>query len=377
MDLMEYKARELFVKYGLPSGVGVVGDSVEEILASRENITYPAVVKAQVAVGGRGKAGGIKFAENEEELVAACSAIFGMDIKGHTVRKIMVKPKDEIGRELYLSITLDRGARRPVILFCPEGGMEIEAHPEKVIKYPVDPTRGIPDYTARYLAGKAGLNNDQFKELYALLVKLYKLFREYDCMLCEINPLAIDAEGHLLCLDGKVSIDDSALKRLPDMQEYEKSAPREPMVAEAESFNFLLIPCSKEGNIGIMSNGSGMLMSCMDALAKRGMTTRTTLDLGGGATAERIKEAVRILLSDPKIEYLFINIFGGITRCDEVAGGIRLAKELYDIKQPMVIRFEGTNKDKGLEIINGLGNVTYVDGLLAGVEVLANEYSRQ
>lgn len=377
MDLMEYKARELFVKYGLPSGVGVVGDSVEEILASRENITYPAVVKAQVAVGGRGKAGGIKFAENEEELVAACSAIFGMDIKGHTVKKIMVKPKDEIGRELYLSITLDRGARRPVILFCPEGGMEIEAHPEKVIKYPVDPTRGIPDYTARYLAGKAGLNNDQFKELYALLVKLYKLFREYDCMLCEINPLAIDAEGHLLCLDGKVSIDDSALKRLPDMQEYEKSAPREPMVAEAESFNFLLIPCNKEGNIGIMSNGSGMLMSCMDALAKRGMTTRTTLDLGGGATAERIKEAVRILLSDPKIEYLFINIFGGITRCDEVAGGIRLAKELYDIKQPMVIRFEGTNKDKGLEIINGLGNVTYVDGLLAGVEVLANEYSRQ
>lgn len=377
MDLMEYKARELFVKYGLPSGVGVVGDTVEEILASRENITYPAVVKAQVAVGGRGKAGGIKFAENEEELVAACSAIFGMDIKGHTVKKIMVKPKDEIGRELYLSITLDRGARRPVILFCPEGGMEIEAHPEKVIKYPVDPTRGIPDYTARYLAGKAGLNNDQFKELYALLVKLYKLFREYDCMLCEINPLAIDAEGHLLCLDGKVSIDDSALKRLPDMQEYEKSAPREPMVAEAESFNFLLIPCNKEGNIGIMSNGSGMLMSCMDALAKRGMTTRTTLDLGGGATAERIKEAVRILLSDPKIEYLFINIFGGITRCDEVAGGIRLAKELYVIKQPMVIRFEGTNKDKGLEIINGLGNVTYVDGLLAGVEVLANEYSRQ
>lgn len=377
MDLMEYKARELFVKYGLPSGVGVVGDSVEEILASRENITYPAVVKAQVAVGGRGKAGGIRFAENEEELVAACNAIFGMDIKGHTVKKIMVKPKDEIGRELYLSITLDRGARRPVILFCPEGGMEIEAHPEKVIRYPVDPTRGIPDYTARYLAGKAGLNNDQFKELYALLVKLYKLFREYDCMLCEINPLAIDAEGHLLCLDGKVSIDDSALKRLPDMQEYEKSAPREPMVAEAESFNFLLIPCNKEGNIGIMSNGSGMLMSCMDALAKRGMTTRTTLDLGGGATAERIKEAVRILLSDPKIEYLFINIFGGITRCDEVAGGIRLAKELYDIRQPMVIRFEGTNKDKGLEIINGLGNVTYVDGLLAGVEVLANEYSRQ
>ena len=377
MDLMEYKARELFVKYGLPSGVGVVGDSVEEILALRENITYPAVVKAQVAVGGRGKAGGIKFAENEEELVSACNAIFGMDIKGHTVKKIMVKPKDEIGRELYLSITLDRGARRPVILFCPEGGMEIEAHPEKVIKYPVDPNRGITDYAARYLAGKAGLSGDQFKELYALLVKLYKLFREYDCMLCEINPLAIDADGHLLCLDGKVSIDDSALKRLPDMQEYEKSAPREPMVAEAESFNFLLIPCNKEGNIGIMSNGSGMLMSCMDALAKRGMTTRTTLDLGGGATAERIKEAVRILLSDPKIEYLFINIFGGITRCDEVAGGIRMAKELYDIKQPMVIRFEGTNKDKGLEIISGLGNVTYVDGLLAGVEVLANEYSRQ
>ncbi len=375
MDLMEYKAKELFVKYDMPATVGIVGDSVEEILAQKDLITYPCVIKAQVAIGGRGKAGGVKFAENEEELVTRCNEIFGLNIKGHIVKKLMVTAKADVVREMYLSITLDRGIRRPIILFCPEGGMEIEAHPEKVIKYPVDPNRGITDYIARYLGGKADLNKDQIAQLFTVLKKVYALFREYDCMLVEINPLAIDAQGNLLCLDGKISIDDSGIKRLPDMAEYEKSAPKEALVMEAESFNFLLIPCNDAGNIGIMSNGSGMLMSCMDALAKRGMTTRTTLDLGGGATAERIKEAVRILLSDDKIEYLFINIFGGITRCDEVAGGIRLAKELYNIKQPMVIRFEGTNKAKGLEIIDGLENVTYVDGLLAGVEVLANEHS--
>ncbi len=375
MDLMEYKAKELFVKYEIPSSVGIVGDSLDEILAQKDKIVYPCVIKAQVATGGRGKAGGVKFAENEEELIACCNAILGMDIKGHIVKKIMVTPKNDVAREMYLSITLDRGIRKPLILFCPEGGMEIEAHPEKVIKYPVDPLRGISDYTARYLADKAGLDKGQTAQLLDILKKLFRLFREYDCMLVEINPIAIDHEGNLLALDGKVSVDDSGVRRLPDMQEYEKLAPKEPLVQEAEEFNFLLIPCNNAGNIGIMSNGSGMLMSCMDALAKRGMTTRTTLDLGGGATAERIKEAVRILLSDDKIEYLFINIFGGITRCDEVAGGIRLAKEMFHVKQPMVIRFEGTNKDKGLEIINGLDNVTYVDGLLAGVEVLANEHT--
>lgn len=375
MDLMEYKAKELFNKYALPATIGITGDSVEEILAQKDKITYPCVIKAQVAIGGRGKAGGVKFAENEEELVARCNEIFGLNIKGHIVKKIMVTHKKEITREMYLSITLDRAIRRPLILFCPEGGVEIEAHPEKVIKYPIDPNRGITDYIARYLAGKAGLTKEQTSQLFTVLSTVYKLFREYDCMLVEINPLSIDDEGNLIALDGKVSIDDSGLKRLPDMAEYEKQAPKEALVMEAESFNFLLIPCNEAGNIGIMSNGSGMLMSCMDALAKRGMTTRTTLDLGGGATAERIKEAVRILLSDDKIEYLFINIFGGITRCDEVAGGIRLAKEMYNIKQPMVIRFEGTNKARGLEIIEGLENVTYVDGLLAGVEVLANEHS--
>lgn len=376
MDLMEYKAKELFVKYDIPADAGVVGDSLDEILAQKDKIEYPCVVKAQVATGGRGKAGGVKFAENEEELIACCNAIFGLNIKGHIVKKIMVTKKREIVREMYLAITLDRGIRKPLILFCPEGGMEIEAHPEKVIKYPVDPLRGVADYTARYLADKAGLDKAQTAQLFDILKKLYRLFREYDCMLVEVNPLSVNDQGDLIALDGKVSVDDSGVRRLPDMQEYEKLAPKEPLVQEAEGFNFLLIPCNKEGNIGIMSNGSGMLMSCMDALAKRGMITHTTLDLGGGATAERIKEAVRILLADDKIEYLFINIFGGITRCDEVAGGIRLAKELFNIKKPMVIRFEGTNKDKGLEIIHGLDNVTYVDGLLAGVEVLANEHTR-
>lgn len=379
MDLMEYKAKELFYKYGLPTAVGAVADSVEELAkkCAEVNIEYPVVVKAQVQTGGRGKAGGVKFAENPEELKDVSKSIFGLDIKGHKVNKVMTLHKVEITRELYLSIMLDRNTKCPVIIFASQGGVDIEQTaketPEAISKIVIHPLMGLRDYTARYLADKAGFNDQQYKQLVVLLQNLYRMFNEYNCLLCEINPLAITEEGDLWALDGKVSVDDSAVKNLPDLTEYSKNMEKHPLVKEAEQSDFLYIPCDPAGDIAVMSNGSGMIMSCIDIISKNGMTVRASLDLGGGATGERIKEAVRLILSDEKTEYLFINIFGGITRCDEVALGIKLAIEEYGISKPVIVRFEGTNKDKGLEILRQLSSVTYVAGLLEGVQELTKQ----
>lgn len=376
MDLMEYKAQELFHKFGMRCNSGITVDSLEELEDKKNEIVYPAVVKAQVKIGGRGKAGGIKFADNYDEARNAAQAILGMDIKGHTVRKLLLCSKKEVAREFYLSVMLDRGTKCPVFIFSPEGGMDIELlakeHPEKIFKTVITPGLGAPAYVANYFASKAGLDKALTKELGDMIGKLYSLFTEYNCLLCEINPLAIDTDGHIIALDGKVSIDDSAIVKLPDIAESEKNATVDPLVKEAADFNFLYIPCDNSGDIAVVSNGSGMIMSCMDHIAKHGMSVRAALDLGGGATAERIKEAVRIILADPAIHYLFINIFGGITRCSEVALGIKYAIEQYNITKPIVVRFEGTNKEIALETIAPLKKVIYADGLISGVEELVN-----
>lgn len=368
MDLAEYKSKELFLKYGIPATYGVIADSMSELRAKAGEIVYPAVIKAQVQTGGRGKAGGIKFAENENELFSRAEDIFGLDIKGHIVKKVMVTYAQPIEKELYLAITLDRTEHCPVILYCESGGMDIEAHPALVRRVPVNPVTGVRDYIARYLSAS--------KALAEIIDKLYMLFCEYDCLLCEINPLAVSCNNQLIAIDGKISIDDSAVKRHADIAGYAAGAEHHPLSAEAEKFNFLYIPCDNDGDIAVMSNGSGMLMSCIDTITENGMSVRATLDLGGGATSDRIIEAVRIIMTDDKTKQLFINIFGGITRCDEVAYGIRAAIEQYRIEKPVIVRFEGTNKDKGLEILNGLTGVIYVNGLAEGVGVLKNEYNR-
>jgi len=377
MDLMEYKAKELFCKYAIPATVGIVADSTEELVEKCQHIEYPVVVKAQVLIGGRGKAGGIKFANNISELKVTADSIFGLDIRGHIVKKVMVTEKSEISKELYLSIMLDRNTKCPVIIFTPMGGVDIEQtakeNPDAIFKVVIDPIIGLRDYTARYLASKANLTEAQYLELNDLLKKLYTMFRECNCMLCEINPLAITVDGHLLALDGKVSIDDSGLKRLPDLLAYSKCQEKHPLVEEAEGFKFLYIPCDESGNIAVMSNGSGMIMSCIDMISKNSLSVRASLDMGGGATSDRIKEAVRLILSDINTEMLFINIFGGITRCDEVALGIKLAIETYHINKPIIVRFEGTNKEKGLEILKDLDKVTYVNGLLEGVSEIVRQ----
>ncbi len=241
--------------------------------------------------------------------------------------------------------------------------------PEKILRIPVNPMLGITDYVVRYIETVSGIGKQEgFK---TLLQNLYKMFMDYSCMLAEINPLVLDEKEGILALDGKVDIDDSALFRLPDIAEFAKTLPVEPLVAEAASFDFLYIPIEEGGNIAVMSNGSGMLMSCIDLISKKGMKVGAALDLGGGATAQRIKEAVRIVLCGQDIDTLLISIFGGITRCDEVAKGVKMALEACDIKKNVIIRIEGTNKQQGLKVIETIDGVTAVDSIPQGVDALA------
>lgn len=375
MDLMEYMAKKLFVKYDIPTMRGIVIDNVGELESKACDIKFPVVVKAQVQVGGRGKAGGVRFAENFKELLDVSGNILGMDIKGHVVNKLLVAEKLEVSREWYLSIILDRLAKGPMVIFSPVGGVDIEetarTSPEKVLKAAIDPLIGINDYLPRYLLSKSGCSMEYFDQLFDLLKKLYRMFCAADCMLVEINPLVISLENKLVALDGKVSVDDSALYRQPEILEFRDSLAENELILEARKFKFLYIPCEAGGNIAVMSNGSGMIMSCIDLISKSGMTVGAVLDLGGGATADRIQEAIRIILSNQSIKALFINIFGGITRCDEVAAGVKLAAEKLPVEKLVIVRFEGTNKEKGLEILSSIkGNVVSVDGLREGVKEL-------
>ena len=380
MDLMEYKARELFEAAGLPVMKGTTAQTPEELVeAVRTNgLAYPLVCKAQVQVGGRGKAGGIKTAEDETELLQVAQQILGMDIKGHIVRRLMAVEMARIEKELYLSIMLDRLTKCPLIILSSQGGMEIEEvariQPDAIRKEPVDPLVGLTECMAMQLANWAGLQDETALQFCRVLQGLYTFFMEKDCLLAEINPLAVDQQGNVVALDGKVSVDDSALYRQSEAAEFKKSleTDEEPLVLEARKWNFLYIPCEQGGTISVASNGSGMLMSCIDRIHDNGMRVGAALDLGGGATSERIAEAVRIISTGDNIRAVFINIFGGITRCDEVAGGVRKAKECYGIEKPIIIRFEGTNKELGMQIIQGLKDVIFVDGLIQGVDALVS-----
>lgn len=384
LKLMEYQSKALFEQFEIPTMRGAVVDHVEDLdrALGDADIHYPVVIKAQVPIGGRGKAGGIQFAHNLAEAKVHCERLLGSTLRGYPVNRLMVVEESRHNTEWYLAILLDRISKTPSILFSCAGGMEIEetarTHPDKIQKIPISPMIGIQDYMARYLLSSNGLPLDSVEELNQLLKKLYRCFMAYDCMLCEINPLAIDCQGHLVALDGKVDIDDSALYRLPDAQKWRNETPENALVKEARDYNFLYIPVSEGGSIAVCSNGSGMLMSCIDMITKEGMTVGAALDLGGGATKERISEAMRILFSTPGIRAVLINIFGGITRCDEVAGGVRLAMEQHMLGDKIVIlRMEGTNKDQAIEIIDSLGaNVIRADGLRESVAALLERRDR-
>ena len=386
MKLLEYKAKELFDKYSVPTMNGCVVDASGTMKAeiNKAGLTYPVVVKAQVQIGGRGKAGGIRFADTPAEAKQHCEDLLFSTLRGYKVNQLLIVEKSQNNKtELYLSIMLDRMTKRPMIIFSANGGVEIEQtakeDPDKIIKLVVDPFVGIKDHMASYMLSKSGMDMSYKNQLTAMLQKLYAIFMDYSCMLVEINPLVINQDDKLVALDGKVDIDDSALFRLPDIQEFAaKLQPDNPLINEAAKFNFLYIPVEEEGTIAVMSNGSGMLMSCIDLITKEGMKVGAVLDLGGGATSDRIKEAMRILLETPGVKAVLINIFGGITRCNEVAGGVKLALEGKYEDKIVVVRMEGTNKEQGLEIISSIRDVDIVSvpGLKECVKALADRRDR-
>ena len=376
MKFMEYQARETFANYGIPVMKGVVIDSVSQAADKITGLKFPLVVKAQVQVGGRGKAGGIRFAEDTEDIIRISEQLLFTELKGHKINKLMIVEKASGKKECYLSIILDRLSKCPMIIFSAEGGVDIEetaaTNPQAIIKVPIDPAIGVGRYMIQYIVNKSGLDTEIIPALYDLIKHLYQMFSGTDALLAEINPLLICEDYSLIALDGKVDVDDSALYRQPKVVEYRDELQEEELVLEARKYRFLYIPVEEKGNIGVISNGSGMLMSSIDLISKAEMTVGAALDLGGGATADRIKEAVRIMLSNNKIQYLYINIFGGITRCDEVAQGVKAAMESQPKGKCVIVRLEGTNKEDGIAILKSAdSDIVSVDGLAEGVEALA------
>ncbi|MDR2662812.1 MAG: ADP-forming succinate--CoA ligase subunit beta [Treponema sp.] len=376
MKLLEYQAAAIFRNYDIPVQKGVVIDDKTGAAEKIRGLAFPVVIKAQVQTGGRGKAGGVKFAGGPEEAGRLCETMLGMDIRGLTAKELLVVEKKEVTKEWYLSIMLDRYTKSPLLIFSPVGGMDIEetarTSPDKIAKVPIDPIRGVKDYVITYAMDKTGADRQYRDQLGSIVEKLYRLFFDYYTMLVEINPLAIDTEGKLIALDGKVEIDDNALPFLPDVSAWRDKLQEDPQVIEARKVNFLFIPVEDDGDIGVMSNGSGMLMSCIDLITKKGMKIHAALDLGGGATAERIAEAVRIMLGRKAVNTVFICIFGGITRCDEVARGAVIAMQKPEATgKNLILRMEGTNKEEAAQIVaESKLPITVAEGIPNSVEAI-------
>jgi succinyl-CoA synthetase beta subunit len=347
-------------KFGIPVKPHIVVDEIPGVAERIRNagLAYPLVIKAQVQTGGRGKAGGVQFAEDEDGAVKLCEKMLHMDIRGFRADELMISEKAEISREWYLSILLDRLTKSPLLIFSPAGGVDIEetagTNPGMIAKVPLDPLRGVADYSISYIMDKTGADPRYRDALRDTVQKLFRMFFDYHAMLVEINPLGLDESGRLIALDGKVEIDDNALSVLPDIVAFREKLQEDPQVIEARKVNFHFIPMEDSGTVGVMSNGSGMLMSCIDLISKKGMKVHAALDLGGGATADRIAEAIRIMFKRPRIDTVFICIFGGITRCDEAARGACTAMAGTAGKR-LILRMEGTNKEEAVRIIAGSG----------------------
>lgn len=354
MNLHEFQAKRLFAEHGIPIPRGEVAYTPEDARTIARDMGGRAVVKAQVLTGGRGKAGGVKVAQSPDEAEAHAAAILGMQIKGLTVNKVLV---DELApgirQELYLAVLIDRGRRRVMVMASAAGGMDIEEvaekTPEKIHTFHVDPALGIRSYQTTYLAERMGLPRELWGDFHKIVSSLYACFKANDASLTEINPLIITGEGKLMALDGKMSIDDSALSRQPRLAEM-RDVEEEPL-AEAEARRTGITFIQLDGNIGCMVNGAGLAMATMDIIKLYGGEPANFLDIGGGARADQVATALRLILSDPKVEAVLFNIFGGITRGDEVARGILAALEQIDTTVPMVVRLAGTNAREGLALL--------------------------
>jgi succinyl-CoA synthetase beta subunit len=360
MKLHEYQSKQLFAKHGIPIPKGRVANTASEARTIAEELGGRVVVTSQVLVGGRGKAGGVKLAKDPAEAEQFAGQILGMEIKGLPVRKVLVDEAAGIEKEIYYSITNDRAARKPVMIASAAGGMEIEQvaaeTPEKIIKVHIDPLLGLRDYQARDIAASIDLPRDQWKEFGRIASALWRVYTEHDATLAEINPLVITRDGRLMALDGKMIIDDSALYRHPDLTEMRDLDAEAPAETEARKFGLTYIKL--DGDIGCMVNGAGLAMTTMDIVKLFGGEPANFLDIGGGASADKVAAAMRIILADPNVKAILLNIFGGITRGDEVAHGILEAMSQVKPKAPMVVRLVGTNAEEGRKLLANAKMIT-------------------
>ena len=373
MKIHEYQAKELFQKYHVPVPQGGVAFTSDEAIQVAKTLGgYPVVVKAQIHAGGRGKGGGVKLAQSEQEVESVAGQIIGMNLvthqtgaQGRPVKKVLVEQGLNIARELYLSIIPDRETAKIVIMASEAGGMDIEEvaakTPEKIIKVSINPLQGIQAYHCREVAFGLNLAPAVIKPFTAMVRNLYRMFVDYDCSLLEINPLVITAEETVIALDAKINIDDNALFRHKDILEYRDLDEEDPLEVEASKFNLNYI--NLDGNVGNMVNGAGLAMATMDLIKLAGAEPANFLDVGGGVSAEMVENGFRIILSDPNVKGILINIFGGILRCDVLAEGVVQAAQKTGIQVPVVVRMEGTNVEEGRRILaeSGLNLNTAAD----------------
>lgn len=360
MKLHEYQSKQIFSRYGIPIPKGRIAATAQEAEHIAEELGGRVVIKSQVLVGGRGKAGGIRLAKNPDEAEELAAQILAMEIKGLPVRKILVDEAAQIEKEIYLGITNDRTARKPVMMSSSAGGVEIEEiarkEPQKIIKTHIDPLLGLGDYQARDIAAGIDLPREHWKSFGLIAHGLWKAYLDCDATLAEINPLVITSDNRLLALDGKMVLDDNALFRHPDLAEMRDLDAEAPSEIEARKYGLSFIKL--DGNIGCMVNGAGLAMTSMDIIKLFGGEPANFLDIGGGASADKVTAALRIILADPNVRAVLFNVFGGITRGDEVARGILVALDEVKTKVPMVIRLVGTNAEEGRQILADANMIT-------------------
>jgi succinyl-CoA synthetase beta subunit len=379
VDLFEYQGKELFRRVGIPVSDGQLALSPEEARAAASALGGPVVVKAQVLTGGRGKAGGVKLAESPADAEARAREILGLDIRGHVVRRVWVEKASEIAKEYYLSITFDRGAKQPLFIFTTQGGVEIEQvaaeSPDALVRLHVDPLEGFQPWVARRLVYAGGVEDaSEQRQIASIVAKLYDAFVRFDAMLCEINPLIVTPQGEVKALDSKFTVDDSALFRHPDVADWRDTSAADPIEAFAREKGVTYVKL--DGEVGILGNGAGLSMSTVDVVAQVGGRPANFCDLGGGGNAQGVVDALEVITRDPQVKAIFFNIFGGITRCDEVARGILEALDRLDMSRyPIVVRLDGTNAEDGRRILAEAGRrnihpeATMLDGAKRAVEL--------
>jgi succinyl-CoA synthetase beta subunit len=353
MDLLEYQGKQVFARHGVPVPSGRHAQTVDEAATAADDIGYPCVIKAQVQIGGRGKAGGIKVAQNRGEALEHAQAILGMDIRGLTVHELWVEGASEIASEYYASVVFDRSAKAPLVMLSTKGGMDIEAvadeDPDAIARLHVDPLLGFQEFHGRRLAFEARVDADVVRPIGAMLAKLYELFVAEEATLVEVNPLIVTPERDVKALDAKVTLDDNSLFRHPENAELRDPSAEDPQERMAKERGLTFVKL--DGDIGILGNGAGLVMSTLDVVAQAGGSPANFLDAGGGSKAEAITSAVEVILSNPSVKAVLFNIFGGITRCDEVAKGLIEAFDQINPTVPFVVRLDGTNDVEGRKLL--------------------------